>query len=97
MGEKNAFKSNSETVSHWGELAFHTTSNSLVVQGHMLVTAKLHLFNGSPSTDNGRFRNRQKHFCQQGGTAVSDCLIHLKSRKRNSQIKTAIVYATYDT
>lgn len=83
------FKSDSEIMSHRGELVFHTTSNSLVVQCHMLVTAKLHLFDGSPSADNGCFGDRQKHFRQQGGTAVSNRLIHLKSRKRNSPVKTA--------
>lgn len=58
--KKDTFKSDSESMSYGG---FRTTSNALVVQGHVLVTAKLHFFNRSPSSDNSSFRNRQKHFC----------------------------------
>ena len=73
----------------WAAEAFRTASDALVVQGHMLVTAKLHFFNGSPSTDKSGFRNRQKHFRQQGGAPASNCLIDLQLRERKSQIKIA--------
>lgn len=50
------------TMSYWEQLGLLTASDALVVEGHMLVTAELHLFDGGPSCDKGRLRDRQEDF-----------------------------------
>lgn len=50
------------TMSYWEQLGLLTASDALVVEGHMLVTAELHLFDGGPSRDKGSLRDRQEDF-----------------------------------
>lgn len=49
-------------MSYWEQLGLLTASDTLVVEGHMLVTAELHLFDGDPSCDKRSLRDRQEDF-----------------------------------